>query len=148
MKRRIFDWPLVNKSSRNKIKQIVSEPLHRFYIFQREGLRLRSSRLSGFFLFRDCSFTKGQPPISVTGHRRILSCVDHKFTNHTDKTRVEMIDCKVIEDFLTYSETIKGFISRSTNALFTASIGFVFCLIGSVTSLWTLISVGWTVGPS
>ena len=29
-----------------------------------------------FILFRDDSFTRGQPPISMTGHWRILSYID------------------------------------------------------------------------
>ena len=49
---------------------IKSEPLHRLYIFQREGLRFRFYR---FFLFRNDAFTRAQPPISVTGHWHILT---------------------------------------------------------------------------
>ena len=79
MTRLIFDWPLVIESLRNKIKRIVSKIwnalLHQFYIFQREGLRFRFKRLSGF-LFHDGSFTRCQTPISVTGHWRILSIVE------------------------------------------------------------------------
>ena len=48
--------------------------LYRFYIFQREGLRFIFERLAGFS-FRDDSFTRGQPPLVVTGQWFILSNV-------------------------------------------------------------------------
>ena len=55
MNRRIFDGPLVNESSRNKLKRIVPKiwtaALRRFYIFQREGLRFIILKLSVFVFF-------------------------------------------------------------------------------------------------
>ena len=66
MNRRIFDGPLVNESSRNKI---TTAPI---LYFSTQGTAVQM--LHGIrFLFRDDSFTRGQPPISVTGHWRILS---------------------------------------------------------------------------
>ena len=64
--RRIIDWPLANESLRYKIvSKIWTAAAQMLYIFQRKGLRFRFLRLSGFFLFRDDSFTRGQTLISV-----------------------------------------------------------------------------------
>ena len=86
MNSRIFDWPLVNESSGIKIKQIVSKIWTTCADFIFFNARDCGSDLKGYPIFyfatihlrevsQICngSFKIGQPPISVTGHWRILS---------------------------------------------------------------------------
>ena len=79
MNRGIFYWSLVKESSWNKIKQIVPKICSAAPIlyFSTRGTAVQIWKAIGL-LFRDDSFTKGQTPISVTCHWRILSYVRPK----------------------------------------------------------------------
>ena len=75
MSRCIFDWPLVNGSSGNRIKRMFSKiwATAQILYFSTRGTAVRILKAIRFFLIRDGSFRRGQPPISVTGHWRFLS---------------------------------------------------------------------------
>ena len=79
MNRRLFDWPLVDESSRNGKKWIVSKilPTAPILYFSSPGTAVQIWKAIRF-LFRDDSFTRGQTPISVTCHWHILSYVRPK----------------------------------------------------------------------
>ena len=89
MNRPIFDWPLIIESSRNWIKRIVSKFWTAALIlyFSTRGTAVQIWKAIRFFLLREDSFTRGQSPISVTGHWGILSNVLHA----NNKTIVEAV---------------------------------------------------------
>ena len=83
MNRRIFDWPLGNESSRNRINRIFSK----IWNAAPRETAVQILKAIRFFLLREDSFTRGQSPISVTGHWGILSNVLHA----NNKTIVEAV---------------------------------------------------------
>ena len=64
--------------NRREIKSNLNRCAALILYFSTRGNAVKILKAIGFFLFHDDSFTRGQPPISVTCHWRNLSYVDTK----------------------------------------------------------------------